>query len=365
MHPTRILATVLAAGVVLGSLLPGGTAHALEPPVDLWDETTSDLAVSGTYTPLVGDFGGAVAGRDDILWYAPGAATDYLWLSDGDRTFTKAALPTQVSGTYTPIVGDFAGNALDDVLWYAPGAAADYLWTSLGGSFSASPETISGTYLPAVLDDTAGKDDILWANPAGGPGSVWSFEGGGTHLSNPITSPAGSKPLVGHFNTGVCADVFWYASGPAADSLWHMNCAGHIGSSHPQTVNGTYQPVVSDLTPGGDGFDDILWFRHPSTTTLWESEGGDGKFAPSSRTLPIGGTPLPVAKNWGLVQIWSPTLPDLVFWRTGEGGDFAAQLDATNMGAGYRPLIGNFVGTNPDIFWYQPGNAAERLFSTP
>lgn len=364
MSPTRFLTTLLAAGLALGGLVPSGSAHALEPPVDLWDETTAGLAVNGTYTPIVGDFGGAAAGRDDIVWYAPGAAADNWWISNGDTTFSKQALPMQVNGTYTPVVGDFAGTGLDDILWYAPGAAADYLWTANGLGFDAASVNINGTYVPAVLDDTSGKDDIIWANPAGGAGSVWSFEGGGTYLSNPITSPAGSRPLVGRFNIGVCADVFWYTPGAGADALWLMNCAGHIGSNLPQTVNGHFQPVVHDFTPSVDGLADILWFAHPGATSLWMSDG-DGTWTTSSRNLPIGGTPLPVSKNWGFVQVWSPTLPDLVFWRTSDGEDFAAQLDATNMGAGYRPLIGTFVGNNADILWYQPGAAAERLFSTP
>ena len=369
MHPTRFLAAALAAAA---ALLPGtagadwGDAVAIDPPVEMWQETAAGLAVSGTYTPIVGDFGGVGGLLDDIIWYAPGATTDYLWTSDGDRTFTTQPLPVQVSGSYTPLVGDFAGSGLDDIFWYAPGAAADYLWTSTGDGFTTTPLSVSGSYQPVVADDLGGgKDDIVWAKVGGGPGSIWSFEGGGAYLTHAITSPTGSRPLVGHFNGGVCADVFWYAPGTSPDALWFLDCSGNIGANIPQTVNGTYQPTVNSYSPppGADELDDILWHRHPGGSSLWQSDG-DGTWTSSAHTIPVAGTPLPTAKNWGFAHIWSPTLPDLVFWKTA-ADDYVAATDNTQLGSGYQPVLGNFVGAGADIFWYAPGNGAERLFSNP
>ena len=362
MRPTRLLtALLLSAATTIGLLTPAAPAHALDPPLDFWDESTAGLAVNGTYVPVVGNFGSPLTPADDIFWYAPGAATDYLWLSNNDTTFSKQASPKQISGTYTPVVGDFSGNGLEDIVWYAPGAAQDFLWTANGLGFDSAPVTISGTYTPSVLDDQAGKDDIVWARNGGGAGYVWSFEGMGTYLSTPMTSPAGSRALVGHFGAGICADIFWYAPGVAADSLWMMNCAGTAGSTFAQTVNGHYKPSVGDFVNENNGHDDILWYRTGAQSTLWTTNG-DGTWDPSSFTVPLDATPLAAAMNWGVVHFWSPTQQDLIFWGLDVGDEYLAPVTNTEIGAGAIPVIGSFVGNSPDIFWYRPGAGAERMF---
>lgn len=366
MTATRSLRRSLAAGVVAATALATAPApaHALDPPVAFWSERTADLAVNGTYLPVVGDFGAPLSPADDILWYAPGATTDYLWYSLGNGTFDKDVAPVQISGSYTPVVGDFAGTTADDIVWYAPGAAQDYLWTSIGGDFTSTPISVSGTYVPAVLDDQVGKDDILWAAPNGGAGHVWSFEGGGAYLSKPITSPTGSRPLVGRFGPGSCADVFWYTPGPGADSLWWMDCAGQA-STTPQTVNGTYQPVVADLdATDGAGWSEILWYRTGAPSTLWSPTGDFGKWEVVDQfTIPLAGTPLPVSSHWGAVQIWSTTAQDLISWGDGPTDDaFLGPVANTEAPVGAMPVIGRFVGHGEDIFWYRPGPGAERLF---
>lgn len=358
----RSLLTAAALSVTATTLAPATPAHALEEPAYIWNEATGGMAVSGTYTPVVGDFAGPGLFADDVVWYAPGAGADHLWLNDAtpmDPGFTTSVLPA-VSGSYTPVVGDFSGTAHDDIFWYAPGNAADYLWTSDGdGTFTSTPKPVSGTYAPVTLDDGAGKDDIVWAKPGGGPGHVWSFEGMASHISTPMTSPAGSKPIVGRFNAGACADIFWYAPGAAADSLWHMNCAGTAGSVVPQAVNGTYQPVVEHLGPNGDALSDILWFAN-GTSHLWQSDG-DGTWTTEVHDIPVAGTPLPTANNWGVVHIYAPAAADLVFWDT-FGGNYVAPTLNTEHGAGWTPVIGDFVGFEADIFWYKAGSATERLF---
>ena len=220
---------------------------------------------------------------------------------------------------------------------------------------------MSGTYEPVVLDDAAGKDDIVWARPGGGAGYVWSFEGVGAYLSTPMTSPAGSRPLVGHFGPGACADVFWYAPGAAPDALWSMNCAGHAGAVVAHAVNGIYQPTVEGYSPNDDGIDDILWHRPDGFSYLWASNG-DGTFASTAHHIPRAGTVIPAAKAYGFAHVFSPTAQDLVFWDQGGVDDFTAPLDNTQHGAGYVPVSGSFVGVETDVLWYKPGGAPERLF---
>ena len=42
------------------------------------------------------------------------------------------------------MAGDFDGDNLDEILWYAPGPAADYLWNFTGyGTYTTRPYTVN------------------------------------------------------------------------------------------------------------------------------------------------------------------------------------------------------------------------------
>ena len=117
--------------------------------------TGAGIQVSGTYQPLVGNFGGDT--KSDILWYAPGSTPDSLWIGTATHgTFTK--MPMTINGSYIPLVGNFAGDGYDDILWYSPGTGADTLWTSIDAPsiFASSTFTINGTYTPVVLHNHPG-----------------------------------------------------------------------------------------------------------------------------------------------------------------------------------------------------------------
>ena len=59
-----------------------------------------------------------------------------MWTST-PRGFATTT-PPQVTGHNTPIVADLAGDGADDVQWYAPGAALDYVWWSEVGPLAAT-----------------------------------------------------------------------------------------------------------------------------------------------------------------------------------------------------------------------------------
>ena len=62
-------------------------------------------------------------GRDDIVWYGPGAASDGLWRARGDGTFTTSKPTIGLDAVGIAVDGD--GDGLQDLLWYGAGPAPD------------------------------------------------------------------------------------------------------------------------------------------------------------------------------------------------------------------------------------------------
>lgn len=374
MRPRPTFAAIALAlslvGGTVGTSAPAGAAPRTEPSPFYNESSLPQL--SGTYTPVVGDFENS-SSYDDILWYAPGAGAEQFWTDTTDKIFTPKSLGNKVNGTYTPIVGDFTGDDLDDILWYSPGSGADSLWKTSGkATWTSYPVAINGTYAPVVLDDRDGKDDIIWSKPGGGVGSVWSFTGTGSqHVTHGVTTPADTKPLVGDFNGDLLADVFWYGPGVVVDKLWRGNGSGTFAVT-TQSVGGTYQPLVLELDGGGPtkshhpssggrfspiATDDIFWFKPGGASSIWygRTDGGWDQI-PSVGVVGADGTLLPGKGNL-TVFLWSKTHPDMV-WSDGE----IMAAHNTEFGAGYIPIVGNWFGTH-EIVWYKPGSAPEVLFT--
>ncbi len=124
--------------------------------------------VTGTYTPVSGDFDGDGAG--DIFWYRPGGGADYIWYGDRSRSFASAQ--TQVTGTYTPVSGDFDGDSFSDIFWYGGG---DYLWYGTPTGFGGGPGMglpDGFVTLPGDFDGN-GSSDLFWYRAGTGPDGIW------------------------------------------------------------------------------------------------------------------------------------------------------------------------------------------------
>lgn len=117
------------------------------------------------FQPLVGDFDGN--GWADVFWYAPGAATDYVWYFEGDRTTGTTGYTwtrERVDGPFTPLTGDFTGDNVDDLLWYRSGPALDYVWAGAGiGQWEQSASAAGGSGVPTVLRSS--PDYVALQNP--------------------------------------------------------------------------------------------------------------------------------------------------------------------------------------------------------
>ncbi len=77
--------------------------------------------VTGTYTPVSGDFDGDGAG--DIFWYGGG---DYLWY--GTPTGFAGGPGMGLPDGFVTLPGDFDGNGSSDLFWYRAGAGPDGIW---------------------------------------------------------------------------------------------------------------------------------------------------------------------------------------------------------------------------------------------
>lgn len=360
---TLILSLIL--GLLAGSTLHAAPASAT-PGVTykFWEEATSGLAVNGTYRAVVGNFGGSA--QDDIVWFAPGTASDSAWLSNNDTTFTKRTLSPQATFTdVRALVGDFAGDSHEDIFWYGPGTAPDSLWISNGdGTFAPSTIAVNGTYTATVLDSRTGKDDIIWARSGGGAGgSIWSFSGSiGFHTSSTIPTPVGATAVTGQFTADGCADVLWFTPDASADQVWTMGCYGTVDAITNQYVTGDYTPKVQQFSPSGDLLDDIAFTNTSGRTVLLESLG-TGAFRATVHTLPAGEA-IGAADVTGVLNVRTATGAHEMWFPLAPGVDHLGHLTNTAMDARYRAVVGSFVGSHDDIFWYAPGSAPERLFST-
>jgi hypothetical protein len=325
------------------------------------------VSVSGTYTPLVGNFVGD--DNDDIFWYAPGSTPDYLWEGTSTRgAFVKTAKP--VSGTYTPLVGDFRGDGHDDILWYAPGVATDSIWTAVGGTsvFQSSTLKIAGRYRPLALDQkvdvarfalgitsSPAKDHIVWYAPGSERDWVWRFMTDGTHLSQEI-SIAGSPQLFAvNPDRDDTEELFAYQPGPGVDALWRAPAGDYVASAPPSLqVNGTYTPF-----PAGPGYgDEVLWLGAGTRTdSRWSNAGPGGWASASVVPLAQSGPLLPLSIAPGAGYLYAADGPD-AYYQQGT----VSPVDSVDQGPGARPFSGDFDGDHSlDVFFYRPGSGTDAV----
>ena len=126
---------------------------------------------------------------------------------------------------------------------------------------------VNGTYEPFTGDfDGDGHGDVFWYAPGKPADSVWY---GRVHgFSSVGTSIAGNYiPVVGDFDGDAHSDILWYAPGSAHDYLRYGK-ATLFRDGPAININGTYAPVVGDFN--GDGRDDIVWVApEGSDSPVW------------------------------------------------------------------------------------------------
>jgi len=301
--------------------------------------TVTTEPISGTYVPLVGDFNGD--GRSDIFWYGPGNAADSVWYFNADKTVVSVNTP--ISGTYVPVVGNFDSTDVsnlteqDDIFWYSTTGKSS-LWsgntdrTFSSVTYTTSPPLGAKPFKGNWRQESSGSsapvhEDLLFYRAGTGTDAIWQGNGTGAFTTVPVTINGSYAPIIGDFNDNGTGpdntDVFWYAPGKAADSVW-MN-TGNAFQSTPTVVNGkSYKPVVIPGT--GRNHDDIMWNDPTGADSIWKMSGGQGSFAYTS----VGYSS---------------------FGGTDPGGRTALTADFDYVGTGVHIT---------DLLWYAPGDTAAQ-----
>lgn len=249
MRRGRIAAFVALSGVAAGLLGLAPELAGAQVPTD--------------HTIVAGNFAGGP--RDELFYYAPGSGPDFIAAFSvvGEEAFIDVLGGVSVSGTYTPLVGDYDADGFDEILWYAPGTASDYMWNFVNySSVNVTQLSINGTYRrPTVGDFTGdGAHDILWYNPGFGADYLWEYNPGGAFTSKRSDVNGTYLPVSGSFGNDRTDDIFWYSPGTAADYLWDYAPGSTAVQSTGYAVNRTYRPFSLDIWRDGRGNEDILWY---------------------------------------------------------------------------------------------------------
>lgn len=320
---------------------------------------STPLAVSASYRPIGLDANGD--GHGDVFWYAPGSATDPLWLGQGSGAFTSMRL--NIGGTYDTVRPlDVDGDGDDDILWYQSTTGSAYLWRSDGdGSFTATKLNVSTKLVPVIVDkDGNGSDEILWYGPGRAADTWWRWNGNG--FTSTRTSVTGTyRPFTGDFDGNGTGDIFWYAPGSTRDALWLHSTTGAV-STPTVNVSGLYKPLVGDFD--GDRKSDIFWYAPGSAgdQQWWGAAGGRFSKVGTSVTS----TFLPV-----VADLEADGRDDILWYAPGAGRDAWWRWNATRTGSSagfngpgqHQPIVGAFGAAGADgIVWYAPGGTPDTVW---
>lgn len=246
-------------------------------------QSVSTFNVDGVTDRIVaGDFSGTLdsdGGGCDYFLARPGPDAELCRQQNGFVNWQVAGPCPAVNGSYEDIlVGDFNGDNQDDIFYYAPGSAPDYLARGSndhGGEefeFDSFLSPVSGVYEPEVCDfDADGRDDIYWRGQGTAPDYLWYGRSSGALWDTGLVAP---QAVNGVYHHSLCANLNHPVTGgtDAKSDLivcvYHVthNCNALLASSQrfvfnavALTIPGNGPTIDGEWTPG-------LRFRNVTST---------------------------------------------------------------------------------------------------
>ena len=374
---TSVSASAAAPWVAVQALDDGGNPIGQSTPVrgGQWFNELPSAPVSGTYTPIVGDFGGSP--NDDVLYYAPGGAAEFVHISDAVGGTTSIRLPG-INGSYAPVVGDFIGDDRDEIIWRSQGSGSASMWRFDGGPrTTVAPVLQSGSLaVPAsvtkaiVLDNRpmygGAKDSVFWYAAGSAPDRVDRFT---WNAGQPLRAIASSapvfgtyQPVTGDFDGNGLGDVFWYGPGSVADSMWLASRAGGFVKVS-KSVSGSYATIVGNFA-GTPQRDELLFYASGSAADYLWTFSSTGVQSTTKVTTSASGSAYVLKGPQDSVMTWTGGGVPAI-WQFTAASDGSKSSGNSAVGVGARPLIGDFVGSGgaSSVLWYTPGAGAEVLYA--
>jgi len=226
------------------------------------DTQLTSMPVSGRFQPFVADLD--LDGRDDIFWYAPGTAKDYVWFFEANGSVTSVPMTVDATAQPLPVLVDGINAEPDHqgILWYGAGSRPDSWWMFTGRTAVAKRVSIAGTYRVVVgsfhtTNYGQSKQQVLFYDRTGGSSSMWTFHrGDGEHRTDPYASPGRNYvPVVTKAGMHGPDYAYWYGAGsnPEKVSFWNGPKLAH---SEMPAINGTYR-VLRDVQ-GRSGAEEVI-----------------------------------------------------------------------------------------------------------
>lgn len=257
-----------------------------------------------------------------------------------------------------------AGATPDMLTIVTTGDDAVSTWSELTyGVSEGDLEAGGATRIFAGQFGKADGGDLFIYNPGPGRDSIETHfdmktaDGEIAGMGNrPETVNGTYAPIVGDFDGTGTDDILWYAPGSGSDSLWLYRADG----SHKVltvSVSGRFRPVVLDVNH--DDRDDIVWYGAGSSPdSLWLFGAGASH---TTKAISIDGTYALVPGPFGLV-FFNAQGPDSVWQFDGAGNHTSVALPGVD--GAYRPIEGQFLqGANGNIYLYGPGGLPEKIWA--